>query len=56
MDLFKAMLIGAVLFAGILVLPVLWAAAALVFTYLLLVTLAWFILQVLKHEDPDKPP
>jgi len=55
MDLVKAVLIGAALIAGILVIPMIIAALWAILIFAGVVGVIWFILQIVK-EEPRKPP
>ena len=55
MDLFKAVLYGAVLIAGIFVVPMIIAALWVILIFAAVVGIIWFILQIIK-EEPKKPP
>lgn len=55
MDLVKAALIGAVLIAGVLMLPVIIAALSVLAGYAILVGILWLIFKIVK-EEPKPPP
>jgi hypothetical protein len=54
MDLIKAALFGAVLIAGVVMLPVIIAALTFLVGYAILVAIIWFVFQIVKEEP--KPP
>ena len=55
MDLLKAVLIGTVLIAGFLAIPVIIAVLSVIFGFMAVVVILWIILKVVK-EDPKPPP
>lgn len=55
MDLIKAVLIGAVLISGILMIPAIITALSMFFGFMVVVGVVWIIIMLVK-EDPKPPP
>jgi hypothetical protein len=56
MDWIKALLIGVALLIGLLAIPILLAIVIPLGAFVIVIGVIWFLLQILKDDDPKKPP